>query len=886
MQVVIVESPSKAKTINKYLGSDYKVLASYGHIRDLPSKDGSVDPKDDFSMIWEMDSNSRKRVKEIVDSVKEADGLILATDPDREGEAISWHLLEVLNQKKALKGKPVKRVAFNAITKKAVHEAMAEPRDVDQDLVDAYLARRALDYLVGFTLSPVLWRKLPGSRSAGRVQSVALRLICERELDIEKFIPEEYWSLETQVTSGGSAPFTARLVMLDGEKVQKMTLTNETAAARALEAVKSGTFKVDSVESKPTKRNPAAPFTTSTLQQEAARKLGFNASRTMRTAQRLYEGINIGGETTGLITYMRTDGIDMAPEAVAQARDTIGQTYGKDFVPASPRMYKSKAKNAQEAHECIRPTSFDRTPDSLKGLDQDQYKLYDLIWKRSMASQMEAARLESTTIELKSEDKKTGLRATGSVLMFEGFLKLYAEGKDDTDDEEKENRLPKVSQGATADIIDPKTEQHFTQPPPRFTEASLVKRLEELGIGRPSTYASIISVLKDRSYVTMDKNRFIPDDKGRIVTAFLENFFARYVEYDFTANLEETLDEISGGKVEWRTFLHKFWDEFFATVEGMSELRITNVLDALNESLGPHIFPVKEEGVDPRKCPSCEIGRLSLKIGRFGAFIGCERYDEGCKYTKQLSQNNANEGLEGGDKVLGVDPESSLEVLLRAGRFGPYVQLGHEDEEKKEKPKRAGLPKGWAVAEMDLEKALKLLNLPREIGAHPEDGKPIVTAIGRYGPYVKHGSTYANIESVEDVFTIGLNHAVAVIAEKKANPGRGRGQAAKPLRELGEHPETGEPVNVFDGRYGPYVKHMKTNATIPGSVDPDQITLDHAVELIAARDAKGPAKKKKATKKKATKKKATKKKTAKKKATKKKTAKKTTKKKATEKADS
>ena len=693
---------------------------------------------------------------------------------------------------------------------------------------------------------------------------------------IEKFIAEEYWSLQADITADGSDPFKARLVTLDGEKLTKFSLGNEDAAARARAAVEAASFRIANVESKPTRRNPSAPFTTSTLQQEASRKLGFNARRTMQTAQRLYEGINIGGETVGLITYMRTDGIDMAPEAVMAARSAIKGAYGDDYLPNSPRMYKNKAKNAQEAHECIRPTSFTRPPETLKSLDSDQYKLYSLIWKRALASQMEAARLESTTIEILSTDQKTGLRATGSVLVFDGFLKVYSEGRDDSDEDEDGGRLPKVTAGAGAAADKIETEQHFTQPPPRFTEASLVKRLEELGIGRPSTYASIISVLQDRSYVTVEKNRFIPDDEGRIVTAFLENFFQRYVEYDFTANLEETLDSISDGKAAWKEFLQEFWDEFYATVEGMSDLRITEVLDALNEALGPHIFPPKEDGSDPRLCPSCKEGRLSLKIGRFGAFIGCERYDEGCKYTKQLSQNKANDGLDE-DKVLGIDPNTSLKVYLRAGRFGPYVQLGEEDKEAKEKPKRASVPKDWGVANIDLDKGLMLLSLPREVGPHPEDGKVIEAAIGRYGPYVKHGKTYANLESTDEVFEIGLNRAVTVIAEKKANPGRGRGQQAKPVRELGDHPQTGEPVAIFDGRYGPYVKHMKTNATIPGGVDPDQLTLDHAVELIAARDAKGS--KKKATKKKTTKKKATKKKAAKKK-TASKSAKKTTGKKA------
>jgi DNA topoisomerase-1 len=865
MQVVIVESPSKAKTINKYLGKDYKVLASYGHIRDLPSKDGSVDPNADFAMIWESDARSKKHVSEIVDAVKAADRVILATDPDREGEAISWHLLEVLNQKKALKDKPIERVAFNAITKRAVQEAIANPRRIDQDLVDAYLARRALDYLVGFTLSPVLWRKLPGARSAGRVQSVALRLICEREMEIEKFRAEEFWTLEADVTSGGSASFRARLVRLDGEKLEKFSLTSEADGARARAAVEAADFHIGSVEAKPTRRNPAAPFTTSTLQQEASRKLGFNARRTMQTAQRLYEGITIGGETTGLITYMRTDGIDMAPEAVMSVRDEIKRTYGDSYVPDSPRMYKSKQKNAQEAHECIRPTDFRRHPDTLKGLDQDQYRLYELIWKRAVACQMAAAQLEQTTIEIASRDDRVGLRATGSVVVFDGFLKLYQEGRDDAEDEEG-GRLPKVDQGAAAEVTDPTPEQHFTQPPPRYTEASLVKKLEELGIGRPSTYASIISTLQDRSYVNMDKNRFIPDDKGRIVTAFLENFFQQYVEYDFTANLEETLDAISNGDVEWRDFLRRFWSQFFATVEGMSDLRITEVLDALNESLGPHIFPPREDGTPPRECPTCHEGELSLKIGRFGAFIGCSRYPE-CKHTRPLGQLE-QENAPAEDRQLGVDPDTSLPVMLKSGRFGPYVQLGEQDPETKEKPKRASIPKGWNAAELEFDRAMMLLSLPRDVGPHPEDGETIEASIGRYGPYVKHGKTYANLESVDDVFEIGLNRAVAVLEDKKNNP-RGRGRAAaKPTRELGNHPETGEPVNVFDGRYGPYVKHEKTNATIPPGVDPAEITLEQAVELITARDAKGPAKKK-ATKKKAAKKKTAKKATKKKAATKK-----------------
>ncbi|MEZ5927712.1 MAG: type I DNA topoisomerase [Parvularculaceae bacterium] len=849
MQVVIVESPSKAKTINKYLGSGYKVLASYGHIRDLPSKDGSVKPAEDFSMLWELDPGSKKRVAEIADAVKSADRLVLATDPDREGEAISWHILEVLAQKNALKGKEIDRVAFNAITKSAVLEAMAHPRKIDQDLVDAYLARRALDYLVGFTLSPVLWRKLPGARSAGRVQSVALRLICDRETEIEIFTPEEYWTVAASVTSDGSAPFEARLVTHEGEKLKKFTLNNETSALAAKRAVETSKFAIESVEAKPSRRNPPPPFTTSTLQQEASRKLGFNAANTMRVAQRLYEGIDIGGETTGLITYMRTDGVDMAGEAIADARRVIGGEFGDNYVPDSPRVYKTKAKNAQEAHECIRPTSFSRHPSKVHGLDQDQRRLYELIWKRAMASQMEAARLENTTIEIVSSDKKTGLRATGSVVLFDGFLRLYEEGRDDAEGEEGASILPKVRQGAGADARDVKADQHFTQPPPRYSEASLVKRLEELGIGRPSTYASTLSTLRDRGYVTMDKNRFVPDSKGRIVTAFLENFFRRYVEYDFTANLEEQLDEISNGDVNWKEFLRHFWKDFSASVEDIGELRITDVLEALNVALAPLIFPKKADGSDPRACPACADGRLSLKTGKYGAFIGCSNYPN-CNFTRQLSAAEGDAAAEG-DRVLGIDPNSELEVTLKIGRFGPYIQLGEQEKDSKEKPKRAGIPKGWKIEDLDLERALMLLSLPREVGPHPEDGEMIEAGLGRFGPFVKHGKTYANLPSIDDVFEIGLNRAVTLIAEKRANPRGQRGAGAKPLKELGAHPVTGEPVNVMDGRYGPYIKHQKTNATLPKDLSPDAVTLEDALPLLAAREKKPPTAKKKATKKKA-----------------------------------
>ena len=848
MQVVIVESPSKAKTIGKYLGSDFEVLASYGHIRDLPSKDGSVDPDDDFRMVWDMDTKSKARIKEITEAIEKADAVILATDPDREGEAISWHLYDVLQSKKVLKDKTVQRVAFNAVTKQAIEEAIAHPRDIDQDLVDAYLARRALDYLVGFSLSPILWRKLPGSRSAGRVQSVALRMICEREIEIERFVAEEFWTVKADFNAE-SDPFTARLTHLDGEKLGKFSLTTEADGQRAKELIEAASFRVSSVEAKPTKRNPAAPFTTSTMQQEASRKLGFTAKRTMQAAQRLYE--------VGLITYMRTDGIDMAPEAVMSCRDTIKARYGERYVPKSPRMYKSKQKNAQEAHECIRPTDFTKHPDDTKTGGDDEAKLYRLIWRRAVACQMASAELEQTTIEITSSDGQIGFRATGSVVTFEGFIAVYTEGRDDGEDEEKEGRLPPVREGAAAEASNVLPEQHFTQPPPRYTEASLVKALEENGIGRPSTYASIISTLQDRNYVGMDQKRFIPEDRGRLVTAFLENFFGKYVEYDFTAQLEDTLDEISGGREDWRAFLHRFWDEFHARIEGMTGLTITEVLDALNEALGPHIFPSKEDGSDPRLCPGCGEGQLSLKVGRYGAFIGCSRYPD-CKYTRQLGKAAADQQAE--DRVLGVDPDTSTEVSLKSGRFGPYVERGAPSEE--EKPKRASIPKGWELSDIDFDKAMMLLSLPRDVGPHPEDGEAIEAGIGRYGPYVKHGKTYASLENVDDVWEIGINRAVSVIEDKKANP-RGRGRAAaKPMRELGKHPDTEEMIGVYDGRYGPYVKHGKTNATIPEGMTPEDITLDQALELIRAREAKKPAKKK-AAKKKAAKKKTAKKKSAK-----------------------
>ncbi len=832
MNVLVVESPAKAKTINKYLGSGYKVLASFGHIRDLPSKDGSVKPDDDFSMVWEIDARAQSKMKDIASAVKGADKLILATDPDREGEAISWHILQVLHDKHALGKMPVERVVFNAVTKSAILDAIAHPRQINEELVDAYLARRALDYLVGFTLSPVLWRKLPGARSAGRVQSVALRLVVEREIEIEAFKAQEYWSIDSEVETAAGG-FPARLIQLDGKKLEKLSLNNAADATRAVEAIKAQNFTIGSVEATPVKRNPQPPFITSTLQQEASRKLGFNAKRTMQVAQGLYEGVEIGGETTGLITYMRTDGIIMVPEAIAEARSVIGQKYGARYVPPSPRLYTSKAKNAQEAHEAVRPTSFARTPEEVaRYLDGDAAKLYELIWKRAVASQMESAEQERTTVDVISGDKKITLRATGTVTLFDGFLTLYLEGEDDTSDEEG-SKLPQVKAGDAAKAQNVTSAQHFTEPPPRYSEASLVKKLEELGIGRPSTYATILSTLRDRAYVRQDRGRFYPEDKGRLVTTFLQSFFKRYVEYDFTADLEEQLDKVSAGELDYKQLLRDFWTGFSTAVGGTKDLKIRQVIDELDSVLGSYIFPAGEPGIDPRKCPSCENGRLNLKLGRFGAFVGCTNYPE-CKFTRQIGAK-PGEG-DAGPRELGLFPGTETMVTLRSGRFGPYVQLGED-----KKPKRSGLPKGTDLADVDLDMAVRLLSLPREVGPHPEDGKMITANFGRFGPYVAHDGKYASLESPDDVFNIGLNHAVTILAEKKAKGGR---RGPEVLKELGAGAD-GAAIKVLKGRYGPYVSDGDTNATIPEGLDPMTVTLEQAQTLLAERIAKGGGKKKK-----------------------------------------
>ena len=849
MQLVIVESPAKAKTIEKYLGQDYKVLASYGHVRDLPPKDGSVRPDEDFAMDWETYRDKVSRVKEITDAAKKADRLILATDPDREGEAISWHVQDLLAKRKALP-KLVERVTFNAITKQAVTEAMKHPRDLDRDLIDAYLARRALDYLFGFTLSPVLWRKLPGAKSAGRVQSVALRLIVDREREIEAFRAQEYWQVGATMEHDGTE-FHTRLVRFDGEKLDKLSLGEKGIALRAKAAVEAGRFTVEDIETKPLKRNPAPPFTTSTLQQEAARKLGYSASHTMRLAQNLYEA--------GAITYMRTDGVQMDGSAISAARAAISDRYSGHYLPEKPRIYQTKAKNAQEAHEAIRPTDFTRD----RAGSGDEGKLYDLIFKRAMASQMASASLERTTITLRDATGRNELRATGQVVKFPGFLAVYEESFDQKDDDDAEGLLPLMHKGDSPAKKAVEATQHFTQPPARFSEASLVKRLEELGIGRPSTYASTIQVLKDRNYVRTEKNRFFAEESGRLLTAFLERFFSRYVAYDFTAGMEDELDDVSGGRAAWKEVLAAFWRDFKPKSDEVMERKPSEVTEVLDEFLSDYLFPPKEDGSDPRRCPQCGDGKLALRGGRYGAFVACSNYPE-CKYTRRFAQPGGESG--GGDEeggVLGKDPETGLDVVRKSGRFGPYVQLGEGKEAK-----RASIPKD--LPEFDLDWAVKLLSLPREVGAHPETGNLITASIGRYGPYLAHDGKYARLTSTRDVFDTGMNAAVALLAEAADRKGGAGGRAkAEPIKVLGAHPTSGGEIKVMPGRYGPYVTDGTTNATLPKDVKPEDVTEQQAVELIDARAAKGPAKKKgakKAPAKKAAPKKAAPKKAAAKKA--------------------
>lgn len=813
MKLVVVESPAKAKTIEKYLGSGHRVLASFGHVRDLPPKDGSVDPDHDFEMQWQVSPDRSKQLRAIADEAKRADTLILATDPDREGEAISWHVQEVLRQKNALPPK-VERVTFNAITNAAVTEAMKKPRGLDEDLIDAYKARRALDYLVGFTLSPILWRKLPGAKSAGRVQSVALRLIVDREREIEVFRPQEYWAVSATFEKDGQS-FSSRLVQLDGKKIERLTIGDRGDADAAKAVVENGRFTVSSVETKPFARNPPPPFTTSTLQQEAARKLGFSASHTMRVAQSLYED--------GLITYMRTDGIDMAPEAVSAARRAIASRYDSGFVPDRPRQYTSKIKNAQEAHEAIRPTDFDRA----RAASGDHSRLYELVYNRALASQMASARLERTVVELSDGTGRALLRASGQVVLFPGYLALYEEGLDEKTDDDEGARMPTLREGDTPLKTGVEATQHFTQPLPRYSEASLVKRLEELGIGRPSTYASILQTLKDREYVRVEKGRFVPEESGRLVTAFLERFFERYVSYDYTAELEEELDDVSGGRLHWQRLLDDFWRDFRPKAGEVMDQKPSEITQAIDEFLEPWLYPPRSDGSDPRLCPQCGEGRLSLRGGRFGAFVACSNYPE-CRYTQKFGQ--------GGEQAQSEGPQELGDgILLKTGRFGPYVERGD---------KRASIPKDVPVDDLTSEFAEKLLALPREIGAHPETGKPITASIGRYGPYLAHDGKYAKLGSTTEVFETGMNAAVAKLADAASGAGRQRGVSREPIAALGKHPASGEEVRVMAGRYGPYVTDGITNATLPRNADPKAVSLNEAVRLIDDRAAKGAPKKK------------------------------------------
>ena len=822
MKLVIVESPAKAQTINKYLGNDYKVIASVGHIRDLPSKDGAVKPEENFKMSWEMNKDKDNVVKEIIGALKSADSLILATDPDREGEAISWHLKEILDHKKTTMGKPVERVVFNEITKSAVLEAMKTPRDINSELVEAYLARRALDHLIGFSISPILWRKLPGSKSAGRVQSVALKLICEREIEIEKFNIEEYWSISSIFSTAKEEKFSSRLTILNSHKLAKMDIKNEKEADLALQDIKKSKFNISKIELKRVKRNPLPPFTTSTLQQEASNKLGFSASRTMRVAQKLYEGINIGSETSGLITYMRTDGVQLSSQAIEELRNEITNRHGENYIPQKPRVYKSKAANAQEAHEAIRPTLISRDPESISQfLDSDQNKLYKLIWKRTISSQMQSAELDETAADIANQDQTIIFRANGSQVIFPGFY-IYRDREDD-------RLLPKLIENEKVDLIDLKSEQHFTQPPPRYTDASLIKKMEELGIGRPSTYASILQVLVNRSYVEKEKGRHIPQERGRILTAFLNNFFGKYIEYDFTADLEKQLDKVSDGKLNYKNLLKEFWDGFKPHLNKMSELEREKILEALEKELAELFFPSDDikNGTPNRQCPTCSNGNLGLELGKYGAFLGCSNYPE-CKFTKQIAsnqdENNDNENfIPGNDGVLGVDPTTGLSVLIKKGPYGIYLQLGDE-----KKPKRTSIPRLVSAKDINLEKALAFLSLPRLIGQHPESGQDISAGIGRYGPYLKYDINFISLPADETVINLGLNHAVVLIAENSEKLGK----------VLGDHPDGSGKIFVKSGRFGPYVEHNKLRATLPKDITIEEINLDKAIELLIAKAAR------------------------------------------------
>ena len=840
MNLVIVESPAKAKTINKYLGSDYTVLASYGHIRDLPSKNGSVDPENDFKMIWEIDSFSKKYLKEITDSAKNSSKIILATDPDREGEAIAWHVREFLEEKKLLKDKKVERVVFNEITKKAVTSGIDNPRQIEPQLVDAYMARRALDYLVGFNISPILWTKLPGSKSAGRVQSVALRLLTEREHEIEIFKPDEFWTLNVIFEDKNKSKITSNVNQLNGKKIEKFTFKSKDDVNKAVNEIKKKEYQISDISSKIYTRNPSGPFTTSTLQQTASSKLGFGASRTMQIAQRLYQGIDIEGDTIGLITYMRTDGTNISKDAIETFRSYISDNFGKNYLPQSPLNYSGKkAKNAQEAHEAIRPTEISRNPESLKKyLSSDQYKLYNLIWSRALSSQMESAKFDRKTITITSKDKENIFKASGSVLKFDGYLKLT----NIEDENENEKILPDVEKG-NVNINEFIDEQHFTQPPPRYSEASLVKKLEELGIGRPSTYASIISVIANRGYADIENKRFFPTDRGKLLSAFLEKLFTKYVDYDFTAKLEDQLDDITSGKENWIKVLEQFWKDFNLNVSSVKEKRTREVLDLLNESLGSLIFEVDKEGKIDRKCQLCNQGQLSLKNSfRGGAFIGCSNYPE-CKFTRPLSKSKAAQQLTLAEPKLIGQNDFGKDIFLKNGRFGPYLQFEKEiiEEENKIKKrkkvkkkddniKNVSIPKGIDYKVIDLDKAKFLCSLPISLGKNPENDKDITLNVGRFGPYLKCENKSARLENVDELFSIGLNRAITLIAEAK--PGR---ISSALIKDLGEHPEDKKPVRIMKGQYGPYIKYKSLNATIPEEKDPTELTMEEALILIEKR---------------------------------------------------
>jgi DNA topoisomerase-1 len=864
MYTLVVESPAKAKTINKYLGKDFTVLASFGHVRDLPSKDGSVLPDSDFSMIYEVDSFAKKHLSAIAEAVKNSDILYLATDPDREGEAISWHVVEALREsKKIKKNLQIKRVTFTEITKKAVLDAVANPREIDMDLVNAQQARRALDYLVGFNLSPILWRKLPGAKSAGRVQSVALRLICERDSEIEQFISQEYWDIAAELLSVSGDSLNARLTQWKGEKLEKLSLKNEAQANAIVQAMQGKMLKVEEVKPKQMRRNPYPPFTTSTLQMDASRRLGFSAKQTMMVAQKLYEGINIGGETTGLITYMRTDGVQVSNEALQEARAFIQGDFGEKYLPSSPRLYSSKAKNAQEAHEAIRPTSLKRTPYSLKEyLSDEQYKLYELIWKRMVASQMEAAIYDQVSINFSESENQAMFRANGSVLRFDGFLKLYRQGLDDDQNDEAENQaLPPLKEGEKLAINKLIPAQHFTEAPPRYTEASLVKRLEELGIGRPSTYASIISVLQERGYVRLDKKRFIAEMRGRLVNTFLEGYFTKYVEYDFTAELESALDSVSDGKRDWKELLRDFWLPFIKLINETKELSPREILEHIDKLLSQFIYGKPIVEASDKICPSCRKGTLHLKTGKFGAFLGCSEYPT-CNYTKPL--DTANDNGEGNidvsdlelPKTLGLHPQTNQEIIMKKGPYGIYVEMQEDG-----KSKRAGLPKGKDAASFTLAEAVSLLALPRLVGNHPEDGKPIKAGLGRFGAYLQYDSKFISLKGDDDVLTIGMNRAVDLIADA-ANKAAKSGKAdAAPLKTLGNHPNSGDTINIYSGKYGAYFKFSGKNISLPKGAEVESFKMEDALKLIS--DKIGEPKAKGTTKAKTTKKTTATKKTAK-----------------------